>query len=234
MESMDSLSARHALTRNPMKSAVLFLGTVASLGSAAAAEPWVKEALKSLPQHHESVIRPGCLLPEPSVLSRAPLPRAVLYISVDTEGKVEPQEVLRGTGDPAVDSAIAAAAAECKFEPTYTIAPVTGERTRRKEFRELVVQWPVPVPTWGAHLCFSPEYPHALRRSEAQGIVTVLATKPAAGAAPDLKVVEPSSARSELRRLTLEVVAACFAHQRTHADMPVQRNFEYRYQWVLQ
>jgi len=156
-----------------------------------------------------------------------------LYVSINTEGKVESGKVTLGTGDASVDAALLDAVGECRFEPKYTITPATGVKSIQTEFRELFVQWPVPVPTWGAHLCFTPEYPHAVRRSEAEGLVTVMATKQDAESAPELKLVEPSSRRPELRQLTLEVVAACFAHRRTHADMPTERGIQYRYQWVL-
>ena len=224
--------SRHA-TRRLMKFSASFLGILAALGPAAAADHWVDAALKSLPQHFESVIHPGCLLPEPSVLSRAPLPRATLYVSVNTEGKIETRKVLHSTGDPEVDAALVDAVAACTFDPKYTVTPPSTERKTQTEFREVTVQWPVPVPTWGAHLCFSPEYTHAVRRTEAQGIVRVLATRAEGGGPPALEVVEPSSPRAELRQLTLDAVAACFAHPRIHANMPTQQGFQYRYQWVL-
>lgn len=213
---------------------LLSLCVAATAGPASAAEDWVKEALKALPQHVESVMVPGCLLPETAVLARAPVPRATLYISVDTEGKVASTKVWQSAGEPDVDTAIADAASKCRFEPKYIVTPPSNHRTVQTEFRELRVQWPVPVPRWGPNLCFPPEYPHAIRQAEAQGSVTVVATKPDANAAPELAIVEPLSARSALRQLTLDVVAACFGHPVTHAEMPLQRPFQYRYQWVLQ
>lgn len=220
----------------PMRIALaLALVPVAVILSSCASHPMLAAgAPTSSPVRFNAVLQPGCLLPAPSLLAQAPTPRATLEVAIDATGQVTSADIAESTGSRELDSSLKSAVQRCRFSSAYEIDQVAFSRKELPEVRTMVVSWPVPAPEFGPHRCLTPEYPHAARRAEEQGHVTVLFRKDPMNGQIETRLRPDSPPLRTLKALTLATVSACMEHEEVRSVVPAGVWMSVTYEWRLQ
>lgn len=191
-----------------------------------------QEAPKSV--RFAAVLQPGCLLPSPNLLRQSPVQDALMSLQVDESGRVTASSFQTGTGRPDVDAALSAAASGCRFAPAYVVELSPVRRTYVPDEYQLHVRWPEQGPMVGSQRCLTPDYPHAARRAEESGLVTVLYRVSSTSGQIEVKLKDSSAPPKVLSQLSLSAVRDCLAHKDVAAEVPPDTWISAAFNWRLE
>jgi TonB family protein len=215
------------LRSKAMRLLVFFMG-----GCAGPSPPPQPQA--GTPTTFAAILQPGCLLPGAEALRRSSATEATLMLRIDEFGVVQSSSFESGTGNASLDAALQASAAKCKFAPAFRVELSPPRRVDVPYLYRLSAKWPASGAVVGLQRCLRPDYPHAARRAEESGRVTVLFRLNSTSGQVEVQLQPDSAPLRILRPLSVQAVGDCLAHKEVVAEVPKDKWFPVAFVWRLE
>lgn len=157
-----------------------------------------------------------------------------LRLRVDAQGQVTGVEVTSSSGAAEVDSSVKLAAAQCRFTPAVLAGGKPFTRTEVPDDYPLQVTWRPASVMVGPHRCLRPDYPHAARRMDEEGRVTVMFRRLPGSDEVEARLVDGNNHLRTLRPLTLRAVTECLVHREARESLEPGQWTSVVYDWRLE
>lgn len=171
---------------------------------------------------------PGCALPAPKLIAAAAPVDVKLKVAVAPSGSVLRADVVKGSGDSALDAAFLKAALACRF------AAIGSGRVDAGSELEAVMRFRLDagVLPIGIHGCFPVDYPPRAQNRGEEGMTGIRFFLPAGDAAPQVKLAVASGS-AVLDEAALTMASTCLSQPGVRGELAADRWYSQNIMWVL-